>query len=222
MTLYGVSVGTGDPEDITVKALRTIAECRVIAVPVTKGGRSAALDIAAAAADLSGKEILRLDMPMVRDKSALSAAHREAAERLCGVLKKEDAAMLCLGDTSLYSTFSYIAALVKERGFGVRCVSGVCSPCSAANALGIPLALGDEPLMILPYSAKGFSELMKTPCRKVIMKGGSSSGKVKEALRGNGLLEGACAVENCGMSGERTYRGEEIPDEMGYFSIFLA
>ena len=76
MTLYGVSVGTGDPEDITVKALKTIERCRVIAAPAAKGGRSAALSIAEQAADLTGKEILLLDMPMTRDRQALAAAHR--------------------------------------------------------------------------------------------------------------------------------------------------
>lgn len=214
-------MGTGDPGDMTLNALRAIEKCKVIAVPVTGNGRSAALDIASRAADLSEKEILRLKMPMVRDREQLTAAHRAAAEALCKVLEKKDAAMLCLGDISLYSTFSYISALVKERGADVKCISGVCSPCAAANALGIPLALGDEPLMILPGGAEEFSQLIRLPCRKVIMKSGSSAGYVKKVLRENGLLEKTRAVENCGTVGERTYSGEDIPEDPGYFTIYL-
>ena len=223
MTLYGVSVGAGDPEDMTVKALRVIGECRVIAVPVTKGGASAALDIAGKAADLSGKEILYLDMPMTHDENRIRAAHEAAAEKLCGVLGSEDAAMLCLGDVALYSTFAYVAALVKERGqeVMVRCIPGVCSPCAAADALGEPLVLGSEPLMVLPFGAEDFRELLKTPCRRVIMKSGKSGGEVKRLLREYGLLERACAVMNCGMSGEAVFRGADIPDETGYFTVYI-
>ena len=221
MVLYGVSVGAGDPQDITVKALRIIEKCRVIAVPVTKSGRSLALEIAEKAADLSGKEIIRLEMPMTHDESVLSAAHEAAAEKLCSVLKTENAAMLCLGDVALYSTFSYVAAKVKERGYEVRCAAGVCSPCAAADALCEPLVLGREPLMILPYGAERFTELIKIPCRKVIMKSGGSGKEVKKLLRENGMLEGAFAAENCGMSGEAFYRGEDIPDETGYFTVYI-
>ena len=219
MTLYGVSVGTGDPEDITVKALKTIAKCRVIAAPSTHGGRSAALAIAEQAADLSQKEIILLDMPMTRDRQARAAAHKAAAEKLSRVLETEDAALLCLGDTALYSTFSYIAPRVRELGHEVRCISGVCSPCAAANALGIPLVQGDEPLLILPCGAEDFADLMHTPVRKVIMKGGS--GEVRQALADCGLLSDAYAAENVGTPGEKLCRGSDIPHETGYFTVYI-
>ena len=220
MTLFGVSVGAGDPGNMTLNALAAIDRCRVIAVPET-GGRSAALGIAEGAADLSGKEIIRLALPMTRDPAALSEAHRAAAERLCRVLEKEDAAMVCLGDVSLYSTFSYIAALVRERGHAVRYIPGVCSPCAAADAVGVPLASGSEPLMILPYGAENFAELMDIPCRKVIIKCGSHGAELKRMLRENGTLDRAYAVENCGMAGEKIFRGEDIPDETGYFTVCI-
>ncbi len=219
MTLYGVSVGTGDPEDITVKALKTIERCRVIAAPAAKGGRSAALSIAEQAADLAGKEILLLDMPMTRDRQALAAAHREAAERLSRVLETEDVGLLCLGDTALYSTFSYIAPYVREMGHDVSYVSGVCSPCAAANALGIPLVQGDEPLLILPCGTDSFTELINMPVRKVIMKGGSR--EVRQALSDCGLLDKTHAAENVGRPDEKTWRGSDIPAETGYFTVYI-
>jgi sirohydrochlorin cobaltochelatase len=114
--LYGVSVGPGDPELITVKALRTMEKCPVIAVPRTGGTKTLALDIARQAMDLSGKEILYLDHRMVRDADTLRAQYREDAAILTEYLQQgKDVALLNLGDVSVYSTYCYIAEEVKNR-----------------------------------------------------------------------------------------------------------
>ncbi|MDE5557562.1 MAG: precorrin-2 C(20)-methyltransferase, partial [Ruminococcus sp.] len=106
--LYGVSVGAGDPELMTLKAVRIIEKSAVIAVPRTSG-KSLALSIVEKTIDLSGKIIIYLDFPMSRDKKILSENYDKISEIICKNLYENDIAMLSIGDISIYSTFSYIA-----------------------------------------------------------------------------------------------------------------
>ena len=111
---YGVGVGPGDPELITLKAVRCIEQCPVIAAPETKGEKTLALDIARGAVDLAGKTILPLHFLMTRDPGALERSHRAQAERIMEQLDAgRDVAMLNLGDVSIYSTFSYLLAIIS-------------------------------------------------------------------------------------------------------------
>ena len=102
---YGVGIGPGDPELLTLKAVRVLESCHVIAAPKTKSEQMLALDIASAAVDLSDKEIVPLFFTMERDKERQRAAHLEAADRLESYLANgQDVAMLNLGDVSIYAT----------------------------------------------------------------------------------------------------------------------
>lgn len=104
--LYGVSVGPGDPELITLKAVRLIKECPVLAVPRTKGENTLALSIVKQAADIRGKEIVYTDFPMTRDKEVLDKNYDRIAGLLAEYLEKgQNVAMLNIGDISIYSTF---------------------------------------------------------------------------------------------------------------------
>ena len=97
--LYGVSVGPGDPELMTVKAVRILERCPVVAAPRTAGEKTLALDIASGAADLRGKTILNLEFAMTRDPAELAASHRAAADTLENELREgRDVAMLNLGE----------------------------------------------------------------------------------------------------------------------------
>ena len=117
-TFYGVSVGPGDPELITVRALNIIRDCEVIAAPRTGSGGMLALSIAEQAADMTGKTIVPLDFPMKPDTAERKENHRRMAETLAAHLKGgKDAAMLTIGDVSLYSSCAYIAAELAEMGF---------------------------------------------------------------------------------------------------------
>ena len=81
-TFYGVGVGPGDPELITLKAVRAIERCPVIAAPETRGEKTLALDIARGVVDLTGKTILRMQFLMTRDKQALEESHRRQARQI--------------------------------------------------------------------------------------------------------------------------------------------
>lgn len=217
--LYGVSVGPGDPELITVGALRIIEHCRIIAVPRTKGENSLALSIAERAADLSGKEYIFLDFPMTGDRDVWRKSHEAAADILCGRLfDGEDIAMLCLGDISVYSTFSYTAELLEDRGAVCRRIPGIPSFCAAAAACGIPLVSGSEPLIVIPASAEDSFGLIEQRGTKVIMKSGRLSDMLREYLDGKDIR----TVSDCGLPDEKIFTClDEIPEKGSYFTLTI-
>ena len=209
--VYGVGVGPGDPELMTLKAARLIRENNVIAVPGENAAESVACRIAGAAVpELKDKELVGVLMPMSRDRKVLEAAHRRAAAMLETYLEKgENVVFLTLGDPTVYSTFSYLQHILEEDGYQVELISGVPSFCAAAARLNQPLAEWDEPIHILPAAHR--AEEMA----------GLRMAEVKALLRRSGRNVGA--VENCTMEGEKIYRGvEEIPDNAGYFTLIVA
>lgn len=218
-TLYGVGVGPGDPELLTLKAVRIITRSPVIAVPAEKKEAAAAYEIAAGAVgELSQKPCLTLPVPMTGDQEQTAEAYRRAAEAIAAVLDRgQDVAYLTLGDPCLYSTCMYICRLVQEQGYQVLLVSGVPSVCAAAAAAGESLADHQEPVHILP-SEEGLAEALQLPGKKILMKGASRSLRLKQLLEGQAVS--LTMVERCGMKEERIIRSvRELPDRRPYFSL---
>lgn len=216
--LYGISTGPGDPELMTLKAVRLLEKCGTVFVPRTKGEDSLALSIAAQCVDMQGKNIICMDFPMSSDTQLINLNYQRIAENVCTELEKGDCAMLCLGDISVYSTFSPIAAIVSERGHTVERVAGVTSFCAAAAGLGIPLVNGSEVLTVIPYSSERLSDLIVSEGRKVIMKSGRHSAELISLLKQNG--QRVWTAENIGFSGERLMSGPE--EDTGYFTVFIS
>lgn len=219
--LYGVSVGPGDPELITVKAVRILEKCGTIAVPRTMGENTLALSIAEQAADLSGKRIVYLDFPMSSDKELVCANYDRIAKFLCDELESGDTALINLGDTGVYSTFSYIAERVAAVGYAAEYVPGVTSFCAASALCGAPLVSGDEVLTVIPYSSPDLSELLERRGTKVVMKSGRHSGELLQLLRSKGLAERTYIAENCGLPTERLLSGAQVDGDTGYFTVFI-
>ena len=116
-TFYGVSVGPGDPELMTLQAVRRLENCPVIAAPQTPKGGMLALDIAKGAVNLSGKTILPLRFAMSLDPAVQKVAHIEAARAVKEYLDAgQDVAMLNLGDVSVYATFGYLQEILEAEG----------------------------------------------------------------------------------------------------------
>lgn len=219
--LYGVSVGPGDPELMTLKAVRTIRGADVIAFPGKEKGTCTAYQIARQTVpEIEEKECLPIPMPMTKDKERLEQSHREGAAKLLACLKEgKDVAFLTLGDVTIYSTGWYLYHLVREAGGTGELISGVPSFCAAAARLERALVSGEEALHVLPASYPVADGLEMTGV-KVLMKAGKKIGDVKEALLAQGLT--ACGVQRCGMEGEKVYRtAEEIEEDAGYYSLFI-
>lgn len=220
---YGVGVGPGDPELITLKAVRCIERCPVIAAPETKGEKTLALDIARGAVDLAGKTILPLHFLMTRDPAALERSHRAQAERIMEQLDAgRDVAMLNLGDVSIYSTFSYLLAIITQAGYEAQVIAGVPSFCAVAALLQQSLTEMSRPLHIIPAGHDGLAESLALPGTKVLMKTGKALPAVRAALKEQGLYEKASLVQNCGLPTEKVCRTlDEAEDGVGYFTTIV-
>ncbi|WP_425517008.1 precorrin-2 C(20)-methyltransferase [Paenibacillus tritici] len=156
-TLYGVGVGPGDPELITLKACRLLRECPVIAYPATtKGGKSYAYEIIGMHVNPQDKIMLGLVFPMTKDPELLASGWTRTVELCWAELRQgRDVAFVTEGDPNLYSTFIHLARLMQELHPGVPVVSvpGISSVLGAAAALEQPLADGNQRVGIIPATA---------------------------------------------------------------------
>lgn len=221
--LYGVSVGPGDPELLTVKAVRVLERCGVIAAPRTRSGGTLALDIVRRAVSLEGKTVLPMFFSMGRDKEEWRESHRRAAAEIQAHLDEgRDVAMPNLGDVSIYSTFGYLMELLREKGYEAVMIPGVPSFCAAAARLGVSLVSGDSPLHVIPVGGGSLEPALDWPGAKVLMKAGGHLPEVAEALRKGGQLERAALVEDCGLPTERVCSGlTEDMEKTGYFATVI-
>ena len=222
--LYGVGIGPGDPELMTLKAVRLIKECAIIAVPASGQDVNAALTIAVGAVpELSQREITEIPMPMIRDKEKLRESHDAAARQVIEFLQEgKDVAFLTLGDPSIYSTYIYIHKRVLAAGFEAQLVPGIPSFCAAAARLNEGLTETSQALHVIPASYKGLAEAMELPGTKVLMKSGKSIGKIRDLIQQQPERWEAKMVERCGMEGERVFlSAEEIDPQASYFSIVV-
>lgn len=219
--IYGIGVGPGDPELMTLKAVKRIRELKVIAIPHKNKEQCMAYQIARQAVpEIEEKECLYLHMPMTKDENVLKESHELAARKVREHLDKgEDVGFITLGDVSIYSTFTYLWERLLKEGYSTRLESGIPSFCAVAARVGIPLVSGSEELHIIPasYQIKDALELSGV---KVLMKAGRQMRAVKEELKKCGAS--AIMVENCGMPDERIYGSlAEIPEDAGYYSLVI-
>ncbi|MGI6028111.1 MAG: precorrin-2 C(20)-methyltransferase [Candidatus Heteroscillospira sp.] len=219
--LYGLGVGPGDPEMLTLKAVRLLREADVIAVPDKGSGEKTALNIVREFVE--GKPLMLCPTPMVRDEAKLSACYDEICGRLSAELDRgRSVAFITLGDPTVYSTYMYIHQRMISRGYEAELVPGVTSFCAVAARLGQSLCEKSQRLLVVPASHKDISDCLEVDANLVFMKAGREIGALKERLREEKRLDKASMVENCGMENERVYPSfADAPEDSGYFSVVL-
>lgn len=219
---YSVSVGPGDSENMTLKAVRMLEKIPVIAVPQTSSGQTLALDIARGAVDLSDKEIVKVHFTMSRDKDVLRRSREEIADSIQEYLDNgRDVAMVNIGDVSIFSTAVYIGEILERRGYETCMIPGVTSFCASAAEANISLVEGDDRLSVIS-AGSDIDEALELPGTKIIMKAGKQIDSVIDKIRSKGLK--ACMVCNCGHENQKIYKdlSEYGPEETaGYFAVII-
>lgn len=220
--LYGIGVGPGDPELMTLKAVRIMRECPVIAVPSDNLDTCVAYNIAKrVVSELDEKEILAVAMPMTKDKDTLNANYDQVAEKIKKHLDAgQDVAMLTLGDPTVYSTYMYVHHRIENAGYETHIISGITSFCAAAATLNMSLVERSEPLHIYPGSYE-LEELFQVSGTKVLMKSARKFSDVKERLIESNM--DVCMVENCGLANEQICYGiDNFPEDSSYYTLIIA
>lgn len=220
--LYGVSVGPGDPELLTLKAIKIIDNTNVIAAPVTSSGQMLALDIVKQSISLKGKTILPLKFAMSKDSSVLSTSHHNISLSLEEYLaKNQDVALLNLGDASLYSTWNYIRDIVSSDGYECITIPGVNSFSAVAALTEKSLTHMHDLVTIIPGGNSDLEIAINTPGTKIIMKSASALPAIKKTLYDKGITN-IVAVRDCGLSTQEIYYSlDDIPEDGHYFITIL-
>ena len=216
--LYGIGVGPGDPELLTLKAIKAINLCDVIAMPDSGGEKQIALDIAREY--IGEKPILALDLPMIRDQAELERKRMAAAGAICAKLDMgEQVGFLTLGDPMLYSTYSYLHGIITARGYTAKVIPGVTSFCAAAAALGQPLCEGGQSLHIIPALYADLESALALDGAKVLMKSGRKLEEAIELIKEKKLR--AAVAQRVGMDGERLLQDVSEDVDAEYFSVII-
>ncbi|MBF0111101.1 MAG: precorrin-2 C(20)-methyltransferase [Desulfamplus sp.] len=205
--LYGVGVGPGDPELLTLKAVRIINEADVIFTAASaKRDYSLALEIVRP--HLSSKAIIKsLSFTMTKDKEATEAAWDSNAEEIAKVLRDgKNAAFLTLGDPMTYSTFGYILKSLKGvmPDAKVETIPGITSFHAAAARLNRTLVEAEESLLITS-GAYGGDQLLRVGQsieNIVMLKAYKNIKQNNEALKKAGFFKNSVAISRCGREGE--------------------
>ncbi|CAM2968984.1 cobalt-factor II C(20)-methyltransferase [Hathewaya histolytica] len=216
-TLYGIGVGPGDKELITVKAINTLKKADVVVVPTAmSGGKSIAYEIAEEYIP-EGVEVVFKHFPMggEEQEAKILEAYKEVARF---IEDGKNVAFLTIGDPFVFSTYTYLLNHVRERGFDVETVPGITSFCASASLVGEPLVIGDEPLLVLPATRL---ESVKDEKFLVIMKVYRIEEKVVNFLEEKGFKY--VLVKRAGREGQEILRNrEDIINSRDYMSLIIA
>ena len=221
-TLYGIGVGPGDPELLTLKALRLIEACDYIAFPGENKEENIAYSIVAkVASGLENKRYLPCPIRMTKDKALLAADYQGAVDQIIAALDRgADVAFLTIGDPAIYSTYMPVHKLVKEAGYRAKIISGIPSFCAAAAAMDIELCKHQEQLHIIP-SNYDLGQALGLPGTRVFMKAASKLPQLKSALMDSD--DQVYMIENCGMPNQRIFTTATAMDEAAdYLSLVVA
>lgn len=226
---YGVGVGPGDPELMTLKAKRILDQADIICAPKSKAGKdSIALSIVKEVVSTEGK-IKDLVFPMTHNQERLDKFWNEAADEIQAELENSrEVAFITLGDPLLYSTYIYVLERLQNRPVEVEIetVPGINSFSACAAAMNQPLAEKNETLSIIPaaYDYDNLEEILATFDNTVLMKVARNFDEVVAKLERLEMKESSFYASKCGRSEELLTRDLDslLGDELDYLSLVIA
>ena len=226
-TLYGVGLGSGDPELLTLKAHRILMNADVVLVPKGKKcGDSVARDILERALgdSLNCQELV---FPMERDKKTLEEHWQNAARAAVDLLNQgKDVAFVTLGDATLYSTFAYLCRSIAKMGdYSIETIPGITSVQAAAAQLNRPLALGSSTygIISLPENLEDLDAFLSLHDTLVVMKIGGRLSEFRHFLKTRNLESKTGFARRLGLEGEQWYSSmSHVPQKAeGYLSLAI-
>ncbi|WP_417729366.1 precorrin-2 C(20)-methyltransferase [Roseovarius sp.] len=220
--LYGVGLGPGDPELMTLRAHRLISGAQVVAYPALAGGKSFARAIAAQAIAPEAREIV-MDVPMSVERAPAQAAYDRGAAEIAEALDAgQDVVCLCEGDPFFYGSFMYLFARLSGR-YEVEVVPGVTSIAACAARAGRPLVARNERLTVLPgpLPEAELRARIEGAESVAIMKVGRHLRKVRAVIGDLGLTAQAVYVERASLAEEVVCPLAQAPEKAPYFSMIL-
>lgn len=221
--LFGLGIGPGDPELITLKAYRLLRQAEVVAYPAPEQGESLARRLVAP--HLPGGQVeLPIRMPIMSPRFPAQEVYDRAAEELSGQLDRgRTAAVLCEGDPFFYGSFMYLFGRMAER-WPVEVVPGVSSLTACSAVLGAPLAARNDVLTVIPapLEADELREKLRATDAAAVIKLGRHFAKVRGVLDELGLTARARYVERATMGDERILPLDQVDAASApYFSMIL-
>ncbi|GCL55478.1 precorrin-2 methyltransferase [Microcystis aeruginosa NIES-3806] len=220
--LYGLGIGPGDPELLTLKAHRILTTVPVIAYPTLESGKVLARAIVS---DFIRPEQIEIPMPLPFSVERSSQPHYDiAAENIAEHLNLgRDVAVLCVGDPMLYGTFMYIFNRLCDR-FSIEVVPGISSVMASAAMLGVPITYRNDVFSIMPATLK--AEILRDRLAFIdaaaIIKLGRHFAKVRDILEELGLLERALYIERATLPNQQIIPITEVdPEAVTYWSLIL-
>lgn len=225
---YGIGVGPGDPELITLKGLKALQNSAVVAFPAGRCGKQGIAE-AIVAQFLQADQIkLPLELPFVQDKLVLRAAWQAAVLKIAQHLRQgQNVSFIAEGDVSFYSTLTYLMWGLKSQPheYEIEIIPGVSSPMASAAAIGIPLTIWSDKLAVLP-AMHSFAELeaaLDWAEVVVLMKVSSVYAEVWKLLRSRNLLHHSHVVAHATLPQQRVWSNlTQFPDlDLPYFSLLI-
>jgi precorrin-2/cobalt-factor-2 C20-methyltransferase len=205
---YGIGVGPGDPDLITVKGAKLLAACRHIVAPTRKLG-SPSLALAIVKPHVRADTVIHeIPFPMTSDKEELRVRWGDSAKKVASLLSTgADVCYLTLGDVFLYSTYIYLIRELRQILPELRVVTtpGVTAFSAAAALAEFPIGEGKETVIVPPtgYDLRETEWALGTGAAVILMKIGDRLARIIEMLRRNGAIDRAVFVSRAGLEGER-------------------
>jgi precorrin-2/cobalt-factor-2 C20-methyltransferase len=207
----GIGVGPGDPDLLTVKAVKTLNEVDVICAPKSsKSKPSVALSIIDPVLNDRKSEYETLEplFPMIENKKELQKYWADAAQVIIEKLNEGlDVAFITLGDPSVYSTFSYVFKIIEGMDFETMVIPGITSFTGCAASAKMQLAEKDEIMVIVPKVDERLSQIMACGDTFVIMKTSRHSDMLEDIINQDERDKEIISVQNCSMNDEKIFDG---------------
>ena len=222
-TLYGLGVGPGDPELLTLRALRILQSAPVLAYPAPEAGDSMARSIVRQ--HLPGNQIeIAIRMPLHASRFPLDTVYDAAAATIAGHLEAgRDVALLCEGDPFVYGSFQYLFARLADD-WQVEVVPGITSITACAARLGTALAAHNDRFVVVPATlpAEELRDVLRRADSAAILKLGRHFSKVRDLLDDLNLTDRCHYIERATLDSEQLLAITDVdPSNVPYFSMIL-